>query len=228
MTIDVWSDIACPYCYIGKHHLEAALERFPHKDQVQLTWHSFELDPDTPVDVKENLYERIGRKYGVSVGQAKTMTQRSAASGAAAGLTIDFDNVKPTNTHDAHRLIHLAATVGKQTEMHERLFKAYFTEGKNIGQKEALQSLAQEVGIDATGLLNTDAYADEVRKDELAAESIGIRGVPFFVFDHKYAVSGAQPVDIFVQTLQKVWDETQPAVSSEVKGDGCDDGSCTI
>jgi predicted DsbA family dithiol-disulfide isomerase len=207
MTIDVWSDIACPYCYIGKHHLEAALQQFPHNNQVQIIWHSFELDPGAPTDSKENLYEMIARKYGVSIEQAKTMTQRTAASGAAAGLTIHFDMVAPSNTHDAHRLLHLAATEGKQSEMKERLFQAYFTEGKHIGRKETLRSLALEVGIDAVSMLDTGAFSADVKKDEQEAANIGIRGVPFFVFDNKYAVSGAQPVDVFGQVLQKVWEE---------------------
>ncbi|HEX9509997.1 MAG TPA: DsbA family oxidoreductase, partial [Puia sp.] len=208
MKIDIWSDVACPYCYIGKRHLETALEQFPHKDQVQVTWHSFELDPDAPADKKENLYEVVARKYGMSPEQAKVTTARTAASGAAAGLTIDFDKVIPTNTFNAHRLIQLAASHGKQDEMEERLFKAYFTEGKHIGQNESLQALAAELGIDATATLNSNAFTNEVRKDEEAAQSIGIRGVPFFVFDYKYAISGAQPVSAFTQTLLKVWEET--------------------
>ncbi len=215
MKIDIWSDVACPYCYIGKRHLESALEHFPHKDQVQVTWHSFELDPEAPAETKENQYEVVARKYGVSPGQAKEMTARVLNSAIAAGLSLDFDKVKPTNTFDAHRLIHLAAARDKQDEMEERLFKAYFTEGKHIGQKESLQAIAAESGLDATAMLNSDAYTGEVRKDEEEAQSLGIRGVPFFVFDYKYAISGAQPVDIFVQTLSKVWEEAHPATGSE-------------
>ncbi len=237
MKIDIWSDVACPYCYIGKRHLEAALEHFPHKDQVRVTWHSFELDPEAPAETTETQYEVVGRKYGVSPAQAKEMTGRVLNSAAAAGLSLDFDNVKPTNTFNAHRLIHLAAGQHKQDEMEERLFKAYFTEGRHIGQKESLQAIAAESGIDCTAMLNSDAYTDEVRKDEEEAHSLGIRGVPFFVFDYKYAVSGAQPVDVFVQTLSKVWGEAHPAnlvpVETAIAGTAddpgaCEDGACRV
>jgi predicted DsbA family dithiol-disulfide isomerase len=207
MKIDIWSDVACPYCYIGKRHLEAALAQFPHKDQVQVVWHNFELDPDAPAETKENQYEVVARKYGVSPGQAKEMTARVLASATGAGLAIDFDKVIPTNTFDAHRLIQLAASQGRQDEMEEGLFRAYFTEGRHIGQKASLLTIAAEIGIDATATLNSDDYTAEVRKDEEEAQTLGINGVPFFVFDYKYAISGAQPVNVFAQTLQKVWDE---------------------
>ena len=234
MKIDIWSDVACPYCYIGKRHLEAALEHFPHKDQVQVTWHSFELDPEAPAETKENQYEVVARKYGVSPVQAKEMTARVLTSAGATGLSLDFDTVKPTNTFNAHRLIHLAAGQDKQDEMEERLFKAYFTEGRHIGQKESLQAIAAESGIDATEMLNSDSFTDEVRKDEEEAQSLGIRGVPFFVFDYKYAISGAQPVDAFIQTLSKVWEEAQPATPTPNETaiacdpDVCEDGACRV
>jgi predicted DsbA family dithiol-disulfide isomerase len=230
MKIDIWSDISCPYCYIGKRHLEAALETFPHKDQVEVIWHSFELDREAPLKSKETLYERIGRKYGVSAEQAKANTTQVATTGKAAGLDIDFDKVVPTNTFNAHRLVHLANSEGKQDAMKERLFKAYFIEGKNVGDKDTLQALATEVGIDATKVLSNDTYTAEVRKDEQSAETIGIRGVPFFVFDFKYAISGAHPVKAFEQTLQKVWDEAQPVIPAPVETTGgvCEDGTCTV
>lgn len=230
MKIDIWSDVACPFCYIGKRHLEAALEQFPHKKDVQVTWHNFELDPNAPKDNKEDQYALLARKYGMSREQAIENTERVAASGTAAGLAFDFDKVIPTNTFDAHRLIQFAAQNGKQDEMEERLFAAYFMEGKHLNNKETLLAIAADLGLDATAVLNSDAYTNEVRKDEAEAQALGIRGVPFFVFDRKYAVSGAQPVTAFTQTLQKVWEEANPAelVQTGDKGAACDDGSCTV
>lgn len=225
MKIDIWSDVACPFCYIGKRHLEAALEKFPHRENVEVTWHSFELDPRAQQDYEEDQYELLAQKYGMSVEQAKMSTERVEASGAAAGIQFDFDNVKPTNTFNAHRLIQLAAQHGKQNEVEELLFTAYFTEGKHIGRPETLQAIAAAAGIDASGLFDSDAYTKEVRADEAEAQAIGIRGVPFFVFDRKYAVSGAQPVSVFEQTLQKVWEESRPA--DVAPGAVCDDGVCT-
>ncbi|SIN70083.1 DsbA family oxidoreductase [Chitinophaga niabensis] len=231
MKIDIWSDVACPFCYIGKRHLEAALEQFPHKNEVEVTWHNFELDPNASRDNKEDQYTLLARKYGMSREQAIENTDRVAASGEKAGLAFEFDKVIPTNTFDAHRLIQFAAQHGKQDEMEERLFSAYFMEGKHISNKETLLAIAKDLGLDATEVLNSDAYTKEVRKDEADAQSLGIRGVPFFVFDMKYAVSGAQPVDAFTQTLQKVWEETHPPVElirTGDKGETCEDGSCTV
>ncbi len=230
MKIDIWSDVACPFCYIGKRHLEAALEQFPHSKDVQVTWHSFELDPAAKKDYEEDQYQLLADKYGMSREQAIANSERVAASGKAAGLAFDFDNVKPTNTFDAHRLIQLAHKEGKQDEMEERLFRAYFTEGKHIGDPATLQAIAAEAGLDASPLLNSGSFTDEVRKDEAQARSLNIRGVPFFVFDMKYAVSGAQPVDVFSQTLQKVWEENHPQdiTSSNSEGGVCEDGSCTV
>jgi predicted DsbA family dithiol-disulfide isomerase len=231
MKIDIWSDVACPFCYIGKRHLEAALEQFPHKNDVEVTWHNFELDPNASRDNKEDQYTLLARKYGMSREQAIENTDRVAASGEKAGLAFEFDKVIPTNTFDAHRLIQFAAQHGKQDEMEERLFSAYFMEGKHISNKETLLAIAEDLGLDATEVLNSDAYTKEVRKDEADAQSLGIRGVPFFVFDMKYAVSGAQPVDAFTRTLQKVWEEAHPPaelIQTGDKGATCDDGSCTV
>lgn len=231
MKIDIWSDVACPFCYIGKRHLEAALEQFPHKNDVQVTWHNFELDPHASRDNKEDQYTLLARKYGMSREQAIENTERVAASGEKAGLAFAFDKVIPTNTFDAHRLIQFAAQHGKQDEMEERLFAAYFMEGKHISNKETLLAIAAELGLDATEVLNSDAYTKEVRKDEADAQALGIRGVPFFVFDMKYAVSGAQPVTAFTQTLEKVWEEAHPPVElvqTGEKGETCEDGSCEV
>ncbi len=230
MKIDIWSDVACPFCYIGKRHLEAALEQFPHSRDVQVTWHSFELDPAAKTDYEEDHYQLLANKYGMSREQAEANSERVSASGKAVGIDFDFNKVKHTNTFNAHRLIQLAHKEGRQDEMEERLFKAYFTEGKHIGDTAVLQSIAKEAGLDASPLLNGPAFSDEVRKDEAEARSLNIRGVPFFVFDMKYAISGAQPVDVFKQTLEKVWEENHPENITPVGGEGgvCEDGSCSV
>lgn len=226
MQIDIWSDVACPFCFIGKRHLEAALEKFPGKDKVKVTWHSFELDPGAAEDYKENQYELLAKKYGMSVEEARASTGRVEASGAAAGIRFEFDKVIPTNTFNAHRLIQLAKQQHKQDKVEELLFTAYFTDGKHIGRTEILEAIAREAGLDATGLFASEAFTKEVRADEAEAQQLGIRGVPFFVFDRKYAVSGAQPVNVFEQTLQKVWEESRPA--DVTPGGVCEDGSCSV
>ncbi|MBO9151713.1 DsbA family protein [Chitinophaga sp. GCM10012297] len=230
MKIDIWSDVACPFCYIGKRHLEAALEQFPNSKDVQVTWHSFELDPSAKTEYEEDHYQLLANKYGMSREQAEANSERVSASGKAVGIDFDFDKVKHTNTFNAHRLIQLAHKEGKQDEMEERLFKAYFTEGKHIGDPAVLQTIAAEAGLDASSLFNGNAFTDEVRKDEAEAQGLNIRGVPFFVFDMKYAISGAQPVDVFTQTLQKVWEENHPKNITPVGGEGgvCEDGACNV
>ena len=164
------------------------------------------------------------KKYGMSPEQAKETTVRVEASGAATGIRFDFDKVIPTNTFNAHRLIQLAAQHGKQNEVEELLFTAYFTEGRHIGNIETLEAIGTAAGLDTTGLFASDAYTDAVRADEAQAQQLGIRGVPFFVFDYKYAISGAQPVSAFEQTLQKVWEEGRPA--DVAQGGVCEDGTC--
>lgn len=211
MKIDIWSDVACPFCFIGKRNLEAALAQFPHRDEVEVTWHNFELDPHAKTDYEENQYELLARKYGMSIEQAKDNTAWVVQSGQAAGIAFDFDHVVPTNTFNAHRLIQLAHRHGLQDAAEEKLFKAMFEEGKHIGRKETLQEIAEAIGLDAaatTEMLNGDAYTEAVRADEAEAQSLGIRGVPFFVLDRKYAISGAQPVAVFLQALQQTREES--------------------
>lgn len=227
MKIDIWSDVACPFCYIGKRHLEAALAQFPQRDKVEVTWHNFELDPNAQTDYKENQYELLAKKYGMSPEQAKENTARVSAGGEAAGIAFDFDKVVPTNTFNAHRLIQLAHKHGVQDAAEESLFKAMFEEGKHIGKKETLQAIGESIGLEAAvvaGMLNSDEFTQEVRKDEAEGQALGIRGVPFFVFDMKYGVSGAQPVEVFTNTLKKVWEESNPAVVAP--GGVCEDGVC--
>lgn len=230
MKIEIWSDIACPYCYIGKKHLDTALQQFEFRNQVEVVLHSFELEPDIAENSGESQHNAVMRKYRQSVKTAQETLDRATIAGKAVGLVIDFDKVVTTNTFNAHRLIHFAATEGKENEMKNRLFKAYFAEGKNISDISVLQELASETGLDARLILENNLFAAQVRKDEKNAQSLGIRSVPFFLFDSKYSVSGAQPVSVFLEVLEKVWRENMPldVVSEKETGDGCVDGVCHV
>ncbi|MCP8969623.1 DsbA family oxidoreductase [Ectobacillus ponti] len=228
MKIEIWSDFACPFCYIGKRRLEGALQAFPQRDKVEVVYRSFELDPSMARDVGMDMYEILANKYGGGREQAKGMCDNMAEQAKTVGLDFRFDTLIPTNTFDAHRLSHLAAAHGKMGEMTERLLHAYFTESKHLGDHAVLADLAAEAGLDreeAVAVLAGDAYSDEVHADEDFGQQLGIRGVPFFVFNQKYAVSGAQPTEVFAEVLQKVWQEEQPLqVLSE--GAVCTDDSC--
>jgi predicted DsbA family dithiol-disulfide isomerase len=205
LTVEIWSDIVCPWCYVGKRRFEHALERFAHRDDVELTWRSFELDPGAPPEREHSSAEHLAAKYGMSVEQAQEMNAQMTELAAGEGLEYHLDRTRGGNSFDAHRLLHLAAAHGLQDTMKERLMRAYFTEGEAIGDAETLVRLATEVGVDPDGLLN-DAYADAVRADEELAMRIGIRGVPFFVLDRRHGVSGAQPSELLLEALDKAWE----------------------
>lgn len=223
ITVDVWSDIVCPWCYIGKRRFEAALAKFEHASDVELVWHSFQLDPSSPKDLAVSLPEMLAKKYGMTVAQAQQKHDELTALAAKDGLEYHFEKAKPGNTFDAHRLIHFAAAHEKGDAMKERLLRAYFTEGVRISDHDALAKLAGEIGLDeaaARDALAADAFADDVRKDLAIARESGISGVPAFVFADKYLVSGAQPADVFLRVLEKVWSDAQPAAAAE--GATCD------
>jgi predicted DsbA family dithiol-disulfide isomerase len=210
LTVEIWSDVVCPWCYIGKRRFEAALAAFEHRDEVTIMWRSFELDPTAPNDVEGTATERLAAKYGMSLERAeglhKDMTERAAAE----GLEFRFDLAQSGNTFDAHRLIHLAATYGHQAAAKERLMRAYFTEGAAISDPETLITLMAEVGVDADearDVLSGDRFAEDVREDEQLAGQLGIQGVPFFVIDRRLGVSGAQPPEALVQALERAWGE---------------------
>ena len=212
LSIEVWSDIACPWCYVGKRRLEHALAQFPHRDSVQLVWRAFELDPSAPAlrDSDTPYVERLARKYGTPVPQAQAMIQRIVDTGAAEGLALNFDHIRPGNTFNAHRLIHLAKERGLQNELKERLLSAYFSEGRAIGDADTLHNLTVAVGLDSDevqGVLSTDLYANEVRADEAEARDIGVSGVPFFLLGRRYAVSGAQSSELLLEAITKAWHE---------------------
>lgn len=204
MRIDVWSDIACPWCYLGKHRIEAALVK--HGGDHELVFHAFELDPAKPRVHDDGLThtQRIARKFGASPAQIETMHARMKGLGTEDGIDFHFDRVQGGNTFDAHRLVRLGLERGVQAAVKERMMKAYFTDGERIGDREVLARLAAEAGLDVTEareLLASDRFSDSVRADEADAQENGITGVPFFVMDGKVAVSGAQPIDVLVQAL---------------------------
>ncbi|MBW4839699.1 MAG: DsbA family oxidoreductase [Paenibacillaceae bacterium] len=212
MKIEVWSDFVCPFCYIGKRRLEKALELFDYRDEIEIVYRSFELDPVAPKDTESSIHELLAVKYGLSLEQAQESNRNVAQQAQAEGLTYNFDTIVPTNTFDAHRVAHYAGEQGKAKEMTERLFRAYFTDSLHIGERETLVRLAEEVGLNGSAvrdLLEQDAYADEVREDEDEARRLGIRGVPFFVLRGKYAVSGAQPLEIFQGALLRAWEDRE-------------------
>ncbi len=204
MQIEIWSDIACPWCYIGKRRFETALAAFPQRDALEIIWRSFELDPNAPARQSQPTVNLLATKYGMSVEKARAMMDNMARSGAADGLAFRFDRSISGNTFDAHRLIHFAATQGKRAEMVERLFAAYFTEGEAMGDHATLTRLGTDVGLDANEvatMLASDAHATDVRADEARAASFGISGVPFFAIDEKYGISGAQPASVITDAL---------------------------
>jgi predicted DsbA family dithiol-disulfide isomerase len=227
----------CPWCYIGKRRFEAALEKFEHRDEVEVQWKSFELDPNAPPERRGDMAEHLAKKYGMSYERALASQQHLTDTAAEDGLTFDFARARPGNTFDAHRLIHLAGEHGRQDQMKETLLDAYLQRGLPIGDRETLVSLAAEAGIEpdeARAMLESRAYAVDVKEDEATAGELGVTGVPFFVFDRKYAVSGAQSPDVILSALQQAWDARQPVVLQPVGGtatsDGevCADGSCDI
>lgn len=233
LRIDIWSDIACPWCYIGKRRLEQALARFPHRDEVEIAWRAFELDPSAPRvrDHAQSYAERLARKYGTDRAQAQAMIDRMVDTAAGDGIAMRFDHIRPGNTFDAHRLLHLAHDRGVQDALKERLLRAYLTEGQAIGEPEVLRPLACEVGLDdreVRDVLGGDRYASEVRQDEALARELGITGVPFFVLAGRLGVSGAQPADVLLGALGRAWSELhateiEPIVDGAACGpDGCD------
>lgn len=211
MDVEIWSDVVCPWCAVGKRRFEAALDRFEHADEVSVRWRSFELDPSAPRRRDGDYVEHLAAKYGTSREDARRMIDRMTATGAAVGLDMRFDIARPGNTFDAHRLLHLAADRGRQAEVKERFVTAYLSEGAAVGDPDVLRRLAVEAGLDedeVVEVLDSDAYAEAVRADERQAAEYGIRGVPFFVLDGRFGVSGAQPPEALVDALRQARRET--------------------
>lgn len=220
MKVEIFSDVACPFCFIGKRHFEGALAAFPHADEVEVTWRSFQLDPGAPTEPHGDNYGRLAAKYGVSIEEAKAMSGRVGTMAEAAGLSIDFDNIVSVNTFDAHRAAHLARDEGREGPMIEQLFSAYFIRGENVADQQVLVRLAGEAGIDrdlAASVLDSDRFADEVRTELGQARSLGLSGVPAFVIDRSLLVSGAQPPEVILGALQQARDgegENQPSAGA--------------
>ena len=238
LQVEVWSDIACPWCYVGKRRLEEALERFaarnPGDPPVQVRWRAFELDTGAPrrADPDVSYAERLARKYATSIARAQRMIDGMTATAASAGLDFHFERIRPGNTFDAHRLLHLAAGRGLGGALKERFLRGYLTEGEPIGEPEALERMAVEAGLEqdeVRALLAGDERADEVRADEARARALGIHGVPHFLVGGRHAASGAQPPEVLLALLERNRAElagasgAQPAPAGGVCGpDGCD------
>jgi predicted DsbA family dithiol-disulfide isomerase len=206
LTIEIWSDVVCPWCYVGKRRIEKALAAFEHRDEVEVVWRSFELDPNAPPARAKTSAEHLADKYGMTVEQAEGTNDQMTALAASEGLEYHLDRTRGGNSFAAHRLIQRAHEEGHQDAMKERLMRAYFTEGEAIGDRDTLVRLAGDVGIDGEAALTDEQYAAAVRGDEELAARIGIRGVPYFVLGRRYGVSGAQPSEILLQALDKAWD----------------------
>jgi predicted DsbA family dithiol-disulfide isomerase len=232
VKIEIWSDVICPWCYVGKRNLETALAQFPHADEVTVEWKAYELDPNAPAERPGTYVERIASKYGLPVGEARARMARIISVGAEAGIDFRFDSARPGNTFEAHRLLHHAGALGKQNELKERFFYATFTEGRPIGNRETLLELVGEVGLDvddAQVMLESRDHAREVKEDEAEAMELGVQGVPFFVFDRRLAVGGAQPPEVMLQVLERVWQERQPVEVIGSAGDAsCEGDVCEV
>lgn len=212
MKVDIWSDIRCPFCYIGKKKFEKALERFTHKEKVEVIWHSFQLDPGLKTQRGVHVYDYLARVKGISRDQAVRMHQHVKQSAREVGLEFNFDNAVVANSLNGHRLIQLAKSKGLGDVAEEALFRAHFIDGKNIDDRVSLREIGLAIGLhfdELDQLLASDQFAMEVHEDEKRAQSIGIRGVPFFILDDKYAVSGAQAPELFLQALESAWQDRE-------------------
>ena len=230
LKIQIWSDIMCPFCYIGKRRIEAALAIFEHKNSVEIEWKSFQLDANFLASEDDNLTEHLAKKYRKDIAWAQGMLNDMTENAKNSGLDFHFEKAVMANSLHAHRLLHFAKKHNLANDLKELLLRAYLTDGKDINNLETLKELALEVGLDAAAVnqvLHSDAYTNEVEEDINEAHSIGVQGVPFFVFDNKYAISGAQHVETFTQTLEKVWAEGN-FVSKVTLLDATDGDSCGI
>ncbi|MGL4991596.1 MAG: DsbA family oxidoreductase [Sarcina sp.] len=230
MKIEIWSDFVCPYCYIGKRRLEHAIEQFSDKENIELIFRSFELDPNAKKSYEDSIDEIIAKKYNISIQEAKSNNDNIIEQAKEVGLNYNFKDLILTNTFDAHRLTHYAKQEGKLNEMSERIFKAYFVDSLNISDHDTLIKLADEVGLNTSKVsevLKSDMYSNEVRNDEAVAASKAVTGVPYFVFDEKFAVSGAQPSSIFLRVLNNTKNEADMLKNSSNSKVGiCIDGKC--
>ena len=234
MKVEIWSDVMCPFCYIGKRRLEDALQQLPFHQDIEVEWKSYQLDPDIKNEPGKNVNQYLAERKGVTLSYARQMNEQVTRMAAEAGLEYNLDTAVVANSFDAHRLSHLAAQHGLGNEAEELIFKAYFTEGKNIADIDTLVQLGTKIGLDAAEVkqaLETNAHAQAVQQDIDEANALGVRGVPFFVLDRKYAISGAQPVDVFKQALESAYTEWKAEKEKNplviVDGQTCSpDGDC--
>jgi predicted DsbA family dithiol-disulfide isomerase len=209
MQVEIWSDVVCPWCYLGKRRFEQALSSFEHRADVQVVYRSFELDPTAPTGETTATVDHLASRYGLSLAQADDAQRQMEARAAADGLTFDMTDLRSGNTRDAHRLIHLARERGVQAELVERLHRTYFTQRRSIFDQDSLAAVAAEAGLDdgeVRAVLASDSYADAVDQDEAEAHALGATGVPFFVIDRRYGISGAQPAEVLGRALTEAWD----------------------
>lgn len=231
MKIEIWSDVMCPFCYIGKRRFEKSLENSPLKDKIEIEWKSFLLNPTMQTDTSISINDYLAQHKGMPVEQANALNAQVTQMAAEEGLVFNFDKSVVANSFRAHVLTHFAKQFGKQDAVEELLFQSYFTEGKNIDDIEVLKDIAKQVGVNAEVYEKAVAEGsldDEVKMDMHEARQIGVQGVPFFVYDRKYAVSGAQPVELFFQTLQKAYSEWQTGNTSIQIENGTDAPSCGL
>jgi predicted DsbA family dithiol-disulfide isomerase len=234
VKIEIWSDVVCPWCYIGKRRIENALADFGHADEVEVHWRSYQLDPGAPTEPTESTSLMLARKYGQSAAGAKQMQDNVEAVAAEEGLIYRLSETLHLNTVDAHRLIHLAheqGGTGLQGRVKEALLEAYFTEARNVADHAVLREVAVAAGLDAARVdevLASREFEDDVHADAAQAQAYGASGVPFFVIDQKYGVSGAQPTEVFAQVLDRAWSESHPAIEVLATGDACGPDGCAI
>jgi predicted DsbA family dithiol-disulfide isomerase len=212
MKIEIWSDVACPFCYIGKKHLELALEKLGYQKKVEITWKSYLLDPSLPDIPVANLYESLALKKGLSLEQVKQMTAHVEQMAKQVDLFPNFNTTLPVTTLNAHKLLQLAKVYSLGNQTKDRLFKAYFVDGLNIANKEVLKRLGQEIGIEASFLIdlwNDAGISERLNADLYEAQTLGISGVPFFLIENKYAISGAQPVEVFTNALKSIYESRE-------------------
>ncbi|WP_392543333.1 DsbA family oxidoreductase [Oryzobacter telluris] len=229
MRIDVWSDILCPFCHLGRRHLELALEQFEHRDEVGVVWHSFQLDRNAPAVDDQPAIDRVAAKYGTSREQMVAQHEQMARDAAAVGLDFQWERLRSGNSYDAHRLVHLARSLGREDEVTDRVMRAWYSEGAQIGDREVLVALAVEAGLDEAvvrEMLEGDDFGIDVRTDLALASQIGISAVPTFVLDQKYGVSGAQPVEVLLGSIRQVWDLQGTEPEEVASGGGCGGGCC--
>jgi predicted DsbA family dithiol-disulfide isomerase len=230
MQVEVWSDVVCPWCYIGKRRLESALEQFPHRDQVEVVWRSFQLDPSVPEGETHPTLPALAAKYGTSVEQMRANMAHVEQTAAGEGLEYHLADAVSGNTLPAHELLHLAAEHGLRNQLKERLLHAYFEEGRPVFDVDSLVPFAVEVGLDETEVREALAdrrYLAAVRQDGATAQALGATGVPFFVVDRKYGAAGAQPAELLLQVLERAWADAHPLITVP-DADGCEGDNCAV